>query len=62
MFNFGGLEWVILLLIILLLFGPGRIVKLAGELGNSIKAFREGLGAKKDGEQATDDKGNSEPK
>ncbi len=62
MFNFGGLEWVILLLIILLLFGPGRIVKLAGELGNSIKAFREGLGGKKDEEQATDEKGNIEPK
>lgn len=62
MFNLGGLEWVVILLIVILLFGPGRIVKLAGELGNSIKAFREGLGGKKDDETKTDDRGNIEPK
>ncbi|MEJ5225964.1 MAG: twin-arginine translocase TatA/TatE family subunit [Anaerolineales bacterium] len=62
MFNFGGLEWVVILVIVILLFGPGRIVKLAGELGNSIKAFREGLSGKKDGETSTDEKGNIEPK
>jgi Sec-independent protein translocase protein TatA len=28
------------------LFGPGRIGKIAGELGKSIKSFREGLGSK----------------
>ena len=39
----GGMEWVIVLLIVLLLFGPGRIGKIAGELGKSIKAFRDGL-------------------
>jgi sec-independent protein translocase protein TatA len=36
-------EILILLVIVLLLFGPGRIVKLSKELGGSIKAFREGL-------------------
>lgn len=62
MFNLGGMEWIIILIIVILLFGPGRIVKLAGELGNSIKAFREGLGGKKDDEVSTDEKGNIEPK
>lgn len=59
----GGMEWVIVLVIVLLLFGPGRIGKIAGELGKSIKAFRDGLaGDKKDEEQATDTSGNIEPK
>jgi sec-independent protein translocase protein TatA len=59
----GGMEWVIVLLIVLLLFGPGRIGKIAGELGKGIKAFREGIGKEKqDDEQPTDTSGNIEPK
>ena len=58
-----GAEWIIILVIILLLFGPGRIGKVAGEIGKSIKAFRDGLGGedKKD-DQSTDSQGNTEPK
>ncbi|MBP6179673.1 MAG: twin-arginine translocase TatA/TatE family subunit [Anaerolineales bacterium] len=41
-----GAEWIVILVIVVLLFGPGRIGKLAGELGRSIKSFREGLGNK----------------
>lgn len=44
--RFGPLELTILLVIIILLFGPGRIGKLSGEIGKSIKAFRDGLGNK----------------
>ena len=56
-----GAEWIIILLIVVLLFGPGRIGKLSGEIGKSIKAFRDGLsGDKKD--DATDSNGNIEPK
>ena len=59
----GGWEWIIVLVIVLLLFGPGRIGKIAGELGRSIKAFREGIGKdKEDEQQATDSSGNIEPK
>lgn len=57
----GPTELIILLVIVLLLFGPGRIGKIAGELGKGIKSFREGLGSKDD-EQSTDSKGNIEPK
>jgi sec-independent protein translocase protein TatA len=58
-----GAEWIVILVIVLLLFGPGRIGKIAGELGRGIKAFREGLGKdKQDEEQATDASGNIEPK
>jgi sec-independent protein translocase protein TatA len=58
----GPTELIILLVIVLLLFGPGRIGKIAGELGKGIKSFREGLGGNKEDEQVTDSKGNIEPK
>lgn len=58
-----GAEWIVILVIVLLLFGPGRIGKIAGELGRGIKAFREGIGKdKQDDEQSTDASGNIEPK
>jgi sec-independent protein translocase protein TatA len=43
--RFGTTELMIILVIVLLLFGVGRIGKIAGELGSGIKAFREGLGS-----------------
>ena len=46
--SFGLPEILILLVIVLLLFGPGRIGKIAGELGQGIRKFREGMKAKKD--------------
>lgn len=58
-----GAEWIVILVIVLLLFGPGRIGKIAGELGRGIKAFREGLGRDKtEDDQSTDASGNIEPK
>jgi sec-independent protein translocase protein TatA len=44
--NFLGLgpgELIIILLIILVLFGVGRISKIAGEMGSGIRAFKDGL-------------------
>jgi sec-independent protein translocase protein TatA len=46
--DFGAPELLIILVIVLLLFGPGRIGKVAGELGKSIRAFRDGLSGKSD--------------
>ena len=42
-FHFGPTELIIILLIVVLLFGVGRIGKIAGELGSGIRTFREGL-------------------
>lgn len=39
----GPLEIVGILLVVLLIFGPGRITKVAGELGKGIKEFKDGL-------------------
>jgi sec-independent protein translocase protein TatA len=62
MFRFGGMEWVIILLIVLLLFGPGRIGKIAGELGQGIKSFRDGLKTEKKDEAGEETKPSDEPK
>jgi sec-independent protein translocase protein TatA len=45
----GGWEWVIILVIVLLIFGVGRVGKLGEELGKGISAFRQGV--KVDGEE-----------
>lgn len=41
--DIGPTELIIILLIVVLLFGVGRISKVAGELGKGIRSFREGL-------------------
>lgn len=50
MFRLGPTELIIILVIVVLLFGVGRIGKIGGELGQGIKAFKDGLsgGEKKD--------------
>lgn len=44
--DIGIPELLIILVVVLLLFGPGRIAKTAGELGKGIRAFRDGLTGK----------------
>ncbi len=44
--DFGAPELLIILVIVLLLFGPGRIGKVAGELGKGIRSFRDGISGK----------------
>jgi sec-independent protein translocase protein TatA len=41
--RFGPTELIIILVIVVLLFGVGRIGKIAGELGTAIRSFREGV-------------------
>jgi sec-independent protein translocase protein TatA len=47
--DIGPTEMIIILVIVVLLFGVGRIGKIAGELGSGIRAFKEGLSGEKDG-------------
>jgi sec-independent protein translocase protein TatA len=44
------MEWIIILVIVLLIFGVGRLSRIGGELGKGIREFRKGL------------KGDEEPK
>ena len=55
-------EILIILLIVILLFGPGRISKIAGELGKGIRSFRDGLQLKKDQDQPSENDMDNEPK
>jgi sec-independent protein translocase protein TatA len=41
--GFGLPELLIILFIVVVLFGVGRISKIAGEMGSGIRAFKEGL-------------------
>ena len=54
-FRLGPTELIIILVIVIMLFGVGRIGKIAGELGSSIRSFREGMqGGDQEKEQVTE--------
>lgn len=58
--HLGLPEIIAVLLIILLLFGPGRIEKLASEMGKGIRSFRNGIQGKK-GEEGGEETPDAEP-
>ena len=41
--DIGLPELLIILVVVLLIFGPGRIVRISRELGSGIRQFRQGL-------------------
>ncbi len=41
--HFNPVELLIVLMIVLVLFGGGRVGKLGGELGTALREFRRGL-------------------
>ncbi len=56
MFHLGTTELVIILVIVILLFGVGRIGKIAGELGKGISSFRSGLKGEDESTEAEEKK------
>jgi sec-independent protein translocase protein TatA len=49
--HFGAQELIIILVIVILLFGVGRISKIASELGSGLRAFKDGLQGDEEKEQ-----------
>lgn len=56
--SLGPTELIIILVIVIVLFGVGRIGKIAGELGGGIRAFKDGLRGDEDAPKA--EKSNSD--
>ena len=50
----GGWEWIIILVIVVIIFGVGRLPEIGGALGRSIREFRTNVekGKKEDAEKA----------
>lgn len=46
-----GWEWIVVLLIVILVFGVGRIGKLGEDLGKGIRSFRKGLSGENEEEK-----------
>jgi len=59
----GPLELILIIVLALIIFGPGRVARLGSELGRGIRGFKEGLEPttpKKEDEE-TDDAGAASP-
>jgi len=54
--DIGAPELIIILIVVLLVFGPGRIVKVASELGAGIRQFRQGLGTHSEPDKPDEEK------
>ena len=59
--DIGAPEFIIILVVVLLIFGPGRIVKIAHELGASIHQFRQGLETPPDMDEPDSEKPKTKP-
>lgn len=71
MARLGPTELLIILAIVVILFGPGRLGKALGELGKGLRSFKDGLGGEKkektqetdqDGSEAVEPRRDSKPK
>ena len=51
----GGWEWIIILIIVILIFGVGKLADVGGALGKSIREFRESASGGNEDEAAEDE-------
>jgi sec-independent protein translocase protein TatA len=57
----GAPELLIVLIIVILIFGVGRIANIGGELGKGISAFRKGLKGDEETKPEEQDKKDQQP-
>jgi sec-independent protein translocase protein TatA len=48
----GGWEWLIILVIVVIVFGVGRLSEVGSALGKSIRDFKKGLQSEEEGGEA----------
>lgn len=48
--TFGGWEWIIILVIVIIIFGVGKLPQVGGAIGKSIREFREASATPKEQE------------
>ncbi|GIK36208.1 MAG: hypothetical protein BroJett011_00410 [Chloroflexota bacterium] len=46
----GGWEWLIILVIVIIIFGVGKLPQVGGAIGKSIREFREASASPKENE------------
>ena len=51
--SFSVMHWVIVLLVVLLLFGAGKLRNVMGDLAKGVKAFKAGMKDEEANEQAS---------
>lgn len=54
MFDIGPTELIIVLVIVILFFGPGRLAKLMDELGSGIRSFKDSFSAEEKPDSISD--------
>jgi len=59
--HFNPVELIIVLAIVLILFGGGRVAKLGGELGSAMREFKRGLAGEDEAKKPADVTATAEP-
>jgi len=54
--SMSPIHWLIVLLVVLLVFGPKRLASLGKGMGEGIRSFREGISGDSADQKAQDDK------
>jgi len=54
MFDIGLPELLIVLVIVVLIFGPGRLAKTMGELASGIRSFRDSMTSEENSDSVSD--------
>ncbi len=55
MFDLGAPELLIILVVVILLFGPGRLAGVFGEIGKGIRSFKDAFSPTEENSESTTD-------